>query len=72
MVSEPIGEVALNTSGREIAVSIPLTKADGAIEGTAELDPRGNKGIEDRLQIECGAADDLEHVGGRGLLLQRF
>src|SRR4029434_8965350 len=25
-----------------------------------------------RLQIECRAADDLEHVGGGGLLLQRF
>ena len=28
--------------------------------------------IEHRLQIERRAADDLEHVGGRGLLLQRF
>ena len=27
---------------------------------------------EHRLQIEGRAADDLEHVGGRGLLLQRF
>src|SRR5262249_18786717 len=28
--------------------------------------------IEHRLQVEGGAADDLEHVGGRGLLLQRL
>ena len=28
--------------------------------------------IEHRLQIEGRAADDLEHVGGGGLLLQRF
>ena len=34
----------------------------------AELDQR----IEHSLQIEGRAADDLEHVGGGGLLLQRF
>ena len=28
--------------------------------------------VEHRLQIEGRAADDLEHVGGGGLLLQRF
>ena len=34
----------------------------------AELD----QCIEHRLQVEGRAADDLEHVGGGGLLLQRF
>ena len=34
----------------------------------AEFDQR----IEHGLQIERRAADDLEHVGGGGLLLQRF
>ena len=34
----------------------------------ADLDQR----IEHGLQIEGRAADDLEHVGGGGLLLQRF
>ena len=28
--------------------------------------------VEHRLQIEGRAADDLEHVGGGGLLLERF
>ena len=28
-----------------------------------------DKRIEHRLQIECRAADDLEHIGGGGLLL---
>jgi hypothetical protein len=31
-----------------------------------------NQRVEHRLQIECRAADYLEHVGGGGLLLQRF
>ena len=34
----------------------------------ADFDQR----IEHGLQIEGRAADDLEHVGGGGLLLQRF
>ena len=34
----------------------------------ADFDER----VEHRLQIERRAADDLEHVGGGGLLLQRF
>ena len=31
-----------------------------------------DEGIEHRLQIEGRAADDLEHVRGRGLLLERL
>ena len=31
-----------------------------------------DEGLQHGLQIECRAADDLEHVGGGGLLLQRF
>ena len=33
---------------------------------------RFDKRLQHRLQIESRAADDLEHVGGGGLLLQRF
>jgi len=33
---------------------------------------RFDERVEHGLQIEGRAADDLEHVGGRGLLLQRF
>jgi hypothetical protein len=33
---------------------------------------RFDKGLQHSLEIECRAADDLEHVGGGGLLLQRF
>src|SRR6516165_1353739 len=40
--------------------------------GFAQPCRRFNQRIEHRLQIECRAADDLEHVGGGGLLLQRL
>ena len=42
-----------------------------AIHRTAPRCRLGQR-IEHRLQIEGRAADDLEHVGGGGLLLQRF
>jgi hypothetical protein len=40
--------------------------------GVAKLSSRFNEGSQHGLQIERGAADDLEHVGGGGLPLQRF
>src|SRR5262245_60616405 len=40
--------------------------------GIAQATRRLHKRIEYGLQIERRAADDLKHVGGRGLLLQRF
>src|SRR6516162_6653146 len=40
--------------------------------GLAQPRGRFDERVEDHLQIEGRAADDLEHVGSRGLLLQRF
>src|SRR5262249_7969285 len=38
----------------------------------AQASHRLDKGVKHCLQVESRAADDLEHVGGSGLLLQRF
>ena len=43
-----------------------------ALLGVAQSRRRFHQRIEHGLQIEGRAADDLEHVGGRGLLLQRL
>src|SRR5262249_52943227 len=40
--------------------------------GIAEATRRFSERIEHRLQVEGRAADDLEHVGSCGLLLQRL
>ena len=45
---------------------------DERIIGFAQPRRRLDQRVEHRLQIEGRAADDLEHVGGGGLLLQRF
>ena len=38
--------------------------------GAAETRHRLHQRIEHRLEVDGRTADDLEHVGGRGLLLQ--
>src|SRR5262249_62109719 len=38
----------------------------------AQASHRLDKGVKHRLQVESRATDDLEHVGGSGLLLQRL
>jgi hypothetical protein len=37
--------------------------------GVAQARSSGDQGVENRLQLEHRAADDLEHIGGGGLLL---
>jgi hypothetical protein len=45
---------------------------DGRLVGFAQPRRRFHQRIQHHLQIERRAADNLEHVGGRRLLLQRF
>src|SRR5262249_50300238 len=49
-----------------------FSKEDQRIVGFAQASRRLDQRIENRLQIECRAADDLEYVGGGGLLLEGF
>ena len=54
----------------EVAVALP---DDGALVGVAQLGGRFRPACRSTgLQVEGRAADDLQHVGGRGLLLQRL
>ena len=55
-----------------IAKHVPVANADGSRQRAPELDGRGHQRIENRLQVEGGTTDDLQHLSGRGLLLQRF
>ncbi len=51
---------------------IALAKEDRTPVGTTQLDGRLDQGFENGLQIKRRTADDLEHLGSCGLLLQRF
>src|SRR5262245_17810744 len=53
---------------KNIAVALEQPRVIRLAKARRRLDER----VEDRLQIERRAADDLEHIGGGGLLLQRF
>src|SRR6516225_787586 len=46
--------------------------SDGRMVGLAQSGRRFDKRLQDSLQIERRAADDLEDIGGCGLLLKRF
>src|SRR5262249_44732644 len=58
--------------GGHRAADIAVVTENHASLGATEPDGRTQESIEDHLQIERRAADDLEHVGGSGLLLERF
>ena len=51
---------------------VTLAQQNNRIVGLAEPRHRFCQRVENGLKIERRAADDLEHVGGRGLLLQRL
>src|SRR5262249_40140229 len=68
-ILDDVRRIAVN---RDQIVGISLLTRDGAHIRFAKVGRRFGERIEHGLQIEGRAADDLEHVGGGGLLLQRF
>src|SRR5262249_21467295 len=60
------------TIGGGERVGVACSPPDNGLICLAQSDRRLCQRIEYRLQIESGAADHLEHVGGGGLLLQRL
>jgi len=74
MLFEILGQ-GLSLAGAGVgakAEDLPVANADRAAISAAEFDCRRNECAEHRLQIEGRAADDLQHLGGRGLKLQRL
>src|SRR5262249_37913038 len=58
------------TGGETITVA--FATEDERVIRLAQACCRLDQGVEHGLQIECRAADDLEHVRSGGLLLQRL
>ena len=55
---------------RRQSIDFSVLLHDGALVSLAKPGSRLHERIEHRLQIESRSADDLEHFGGGGLLLQ--
>jgi hypothetical protein len=72
MVAQILLEFTRISIARDAWVDIVLRPVDGCAVGLAQSRRRLDQRIEHGLQIEGRAADDLEHVGGGGLLLQRL
>ena len=54
------------------SIQVAVAQVDGASVGLAQVRSGGQQRIGDALQIKRRPTDDLEDVGGRGLLRQRF
>src|SRR5215470_7184651 len=64
--------LARKTVVRAIPIQITLMHRDSALIGRAKPGSRLDERVEHHLKVESRAAYDLEHVGGRGLLLKGF
>src|SRR5205807_1317773 len=72
MSTHELYEIARMPVARALAVDLACLLMDRSRVRFAETRCRLNKRVQNGLQIEGRAADDLEHIGGGGLLLQRF
>ena len=57
---------------RPISEPVAFTNTNRAAPAAAKRDGRGQQCLEHNIKIERRAADDLEHVRGRGLLRERL
>src|SRR5439155_257942 len=68
-VFDELGRVAVSLRKEEYPVLLPSYRG---VVGAAKAASRFNERLQHRLEIEGRAADHLEHVGCRSLLLKRF
>ena len=73
MLGEISGEsrVVAFAGAAAVAKDVAVANADDAAVRAAEFDGGGDQRVEHRLQVERRPADDLQHVGRRGLQLQQ-
>jgi hypothetical protein len=60
------------TDRRRHAIEIAVAAPDEGHLRSAQACGGFNQRVEHRLQVEGRAADDLEHIAGRGLVFERF
>src|SRR5262245_1748491 len=68
-IFDELGRVTVSLREEEHPVLLPSYRG---VVGATKAASRFNKRLQYRLEIESRAADDLEYVGGGGLLLQRL
>ena len=72
MLHHPIPKLRCGVVGRRHTQQLAIETEDERPVGPAQPGRTFDHGFEHRLQIERRAADDFEHLSGRGLLLQRL
>src|SRR5262252_9211569 len=71
-MASPLSKLGRRIVIRGEVVQLTVRPKDEPLLGGAKPRRVLDQSVEDGLKLECRPADDLEHVGGRGLLLQRF
>src|SRR6516162_4192855 len=59
-------------NGGYMSITLSLSDSETSHAGLAEPRRRLDDRVENRLQIESRAADDLQQVAGRGLVIERL
>src|SRR6516165_10276292 len=72
VASDEINVFRRNVVESDPVIGVALSCEDDASLRLAQPRRRFNKGIQHRLQIEGRPADDFEHFGSGGLLLERL
>src|SRR5262245_51412145 len=72
MISQVLRKFGREAVACNEGVSVSLWTMDSCAVSFTELRGRLDERVEHNLQIECRATNDLKHVGGGRLLLQRF
>src|SRR5262249_31451648 len=68
-IFDELGRVTVSLREEEHSILLPSHRG---VVGAAKAASRFNERLQHRLEIKGRATDDLEHVGGGGLLLERF
>ncbi len=72
VLRHPFPEIRRGVVGRRHPEQLAIEPEDECAVGAAEGDRSLGDGVENRLQVECRTADDLQQVRSRGLLPQRL
>src|SRR5262249_37633181 len=71
-MADDLGKLSRESVGCDANESALLLGSNRALIRVAKPRSRFDQGLQYRVQIESRTTDRLEHVGGGGLLLQRF
>src|SRR4029453_10708720 len=72
MIAQVLLELRRQAIARDAWIGFVLSPVDRCAVCITQSRSRLDQSIQYRLKVESGGVDDLEHISGSGLLLERF